>query len=174
MESAACEVNNRDNTRPKTELGRTRWLFYPLSCLFSFRILGYYRPKASHKTKVVSFFFSHLFIGRSFLIKDKSILQEVGYFLIAWWRESLFLCVPNPSPPPFSLRVSALMLFPRGNPFWTHFLYCTSLLHPFLSREHCLVSAYIWVLFCSYLFCASIVSFTIFLFEVNFFFSTTF
>lgn len=109
-------------------------VFYPLSWMFTF--LEFWHSLAWHeeskKTNVVSLVF--VFTECVLLIKDRSILQEVCQFLIARQRESVSLC-SKPQPIIQSQRVIGLMVFPRGNPFLAHFPSCTSLLHPFLSKE---------------------------------------
>lgn len=72
---------------------------------------------------LVSFFLFLVFTGHIFLIKEKSILQEI---CCSWspGRGNLPVSVPNPRPP-FNLkeRVFGLMMFPRGNPFLAHLPY---------------------------------------------------
>ena len=140
METIACEVNNSDNTRPHSELGRREvWgsiLSFKLDIFFP-RILGYsyltWRKQKDHSCQfLLSSFYWVYPLDQGYKYASGSML-----FLIARQRESLFLCVPNPSPS-FSLRerVFGLMVFPRGNPFLVHFPCCASLLHPFLSKEN--------------------------------------
>lgn len=71
-------------------------------------------------------------------MKVKSILKELCYFLIAWHRKSLFLCVPNPSHTIRSQRGLILEETPSQfiSPIAFHFTL------PY-QKEHCLVLTYV-------------------------------